>query len=110
MLALPSIVERDGSPMSLETAPVRTGEILDYFLRHPLAADTLEGVARWRLLEESVYRCVEEIREALGWLVARGFLLQDRGASLRPLFRLNRERAPDAARILIGSERRRRRD
>ena len=40
-------------------------EILSYFLRNPLAADTLEGVARWRLLDEVVYRKVEETRAAL---------------------------------------------
>ena len=35
-------------------------EILSYFLRNPQAADNLEGVARWRLLEQTVHRSVEE--------------------------------------------------
>lgn len=33
-------------------------EILQYYLRHPEAADTLEGVARWRLLEQRIHHTV----------------------------------------------------
>jgi hypothetical protein len=29
-------------------------EVLAYFVRHPHAADDLEGIARWRLLETAV--------------------------------------------------------
>jgi hypothetical protein len=104
-------VERDTSPMTLETAPVRTGEILEYFLRHPAAADTLEGVARWRLLEEVIYRRVEEIREAVGWLVVRGLLLRDAAPGAGPLFRLNAQRTTEARQLLVAArESQRRRD
>jgi hypothetical protein len=69
---MPSSPARKRSP---ETAPKQAKEVLSYFLRNPQAADTLEGVARWRLLDEPVHRSVEEINQALEWLVAQGFLV-----------------------------------
>jgi hypothetical protein len=33
-----------------------TKQIVSYFLRNPNAADTLEGIARWRLLEERIHQ------------------------------------------------------
>jgi len=58
---------------ALPPAPVAK-EVLCYFLRNPRAADSLEGIARWRLLSENVRRTVEETREALRWLVDNGLL------------------------------------
>jgi hypothetical protein len=49
-------------------------DILEYFLRNPQAADDLEGVARWRLMSQTIYRDLEETSEALDWLVERGLL------------------------------------
>ena len=34
--------------------PAKARAVLSYFFRHRRAADTLEGVVRWRLLEEQV--------------------------------------------------------
>jgi hypothetical protein len=49
-------------------------DILEYFLRNPQAADDLEGVARWRLMSQTIYRDVQETSEALDFLVSRGLL------------------------------------
>jgi hypothetical protein len=49
-------------------------DILSYFLDNPQAADDLEGVARWRLLRQTIHRDVEETSRALDWLVQRGLL------------------------------------
>jgi hypothetical protein len=49
-------------------------QILRYFLRNPQAADNLEGVARWRLLEENVHQTIVETRSALEQLVTEGYL------------------------------------
>jgi hypothetical protein len=54
--------------------PELAREILNYFLRHPQAADDLEGLARWRLMREKVRRTIEQTDEAIRWLVAKGFL------------------------------------
>ncbi len=44
-------------------------EILRYFMQHPQASDDLEGIARWRLLQQHVTRQVEEVHRALELLV-----------------------------------------
>jgi len=49
-------------------------QILGYFLRNPQAVDSLEGVVRWRLPDETVYQAIQETQRALDWLVARGYL------------------------------------
>lgn len=49
-------------------------EILEYFLRNPQAADDLEGVARWRLLDQTVHRTLTQTKTALDQLVDSGFL------------------------------------
>ncbi len=76
-------------------------EILSYFMRNPRAADSLEGIARWRLLDEVIYRKVRETSEALQWLVERGFLIENSAPGLRPIFRLNPDRVVDSAEALI---------
>jgi hypothetical protein len=49
-------------------------QILSYFLHHPKSADSLEGIARWRLLEEKIHHTLIETRTALDRLVADGYL------------------------------------
>jgi hypothetical protein len=71
-------------------------QILAYFLRNPAAADSLEGIARWRLLEEAIHRNVFETEEALAWLVAQGYLVEFVHAHAGRLFRLNVEKKTEA--------------
>ena len=75
-------------------------EILNYFLRNPDATDTLEGVARWRLLEEQVHRTVDETAAALAFLVAHGYLQEVPISGANKAFRLDPERVVEAARFL----------
>jgi hypothetical protein len=76
-------------------------EILSYFLRHPNAADSLEGIAEWRILEEKVRRSVEETKKALDWLVRKGFLQEEEHLA-RPIFQLNSEKLAEMKRFLEG--------
>jgi hypothetical protein len=85
----------------------RAVEILRYFWLHPNRVDDLESVARWRLLEETIHYQVEEIREALGWLVAEGFLVQNAVGRSRSVFRLNQEQLAATERFLQGTGQRR---
>ena len=74
--------------------------VLSYFIRHPQAADSLEGIARWRLLDESVRHTVTATREALDWLVARGVLQQVRGPGLQPVFSFVSAKKEEAEQLL----------
>ncbi|HUP10205.1 MAG TPA: hypothetical protein VMU47_23840 [Caldimonas sp.] len=84
--------------------PAKAKEILRYFLRNPGAADTLEGVARWRLMDERIHGTVEETDQALAWLVAEGLLLKESRDGLDPTFCLSPEQG-DRARLLLGKAR-----
>jgi hypothetical protein len=65
---------------------------LAYFLRNPAAADSLEGIARWRLLEQAIHRTTTETEGALKWLVDEGYLIEMEQPRSRQLFRLNPEK------------------
>ena len=80
--------------------PKRAREVLDHFVRNPQAADTLEGVARWRLLRETVHRGVEETAEALEWLVAEGFLKETPTTYSQPIYSFNTKAIAAAERFL----------
>jgi hypothetical protein len=75
-------------------------EILNYFLRNPAAADSLEGITRWRLLEQAIQRTLLETEKALKWLVEEGYLLEVEQPRSRRLFRLNPERLKQAKALL----------
>lgn len=64
-------------------------EILSYFLRHPEAADSFDGIARWRLLEDIVRRSVTATEEGLKWLIEQGYLKQQSVPSGKSIFSLN---------------------
>jgi hypothetical protein len=81
-------------------------EILSYFLRNPQAADSLKGVARWRLLEERVHRQIEDTDEALEWLVRNGFLVRVSPAWSEAVYQLNPKNRPEAERFLSKSTKR----
>lgn len=86
----------------LDEAVVR--QILGYFVRNRRMADTLEGIARWRLLQERVRLSMRQTEAALGWLVEEGFIEEAIPAGSRcSVFRLNRGRLSDAKRFLAGA-------
>jgi hypothetical protein len=83
--------------------PPRAVDVLAYFLRNPHAADTLEGVARWRLLEEGVHRGVREVGDAIAWLIEHDYLRQEGyqdGGRRGLLFHLNERKIDDAQQLL----------
>jgi hypothetical protein len=91
-VASPSVgvsVEPEQDP---DVEPTLVDEVRSYFRAHPHAADSLEGIARWRLLEERALRQVEATQRALRHLVARGELVEETQSGMAPLYRL----PPDA--------------
>ncbi len=75
-------------------------EVLGYFVRHPRAADTLDGIVRFRVLEELLRRSLDETEAALDQLVAGGLLRREAVPGARVLYRLEYERRHDAQRAL----------
>jgi hypothetical protein len=88
--------------MADEDCPRLARELLSYYTKHPQAADTSEGLARWRLLEEFVERTTYETEEALGWLVQQGFLREMPTQAGRSVFVLDQDRRRDAEALLGG--------
>jgi Fe2+ or Zn2+ uptake regulation protein len=72
-------------------------EILGYFLSHPQSADSLEGIARWRLLHAVVHRALAETSRALEWLVEQGYLHKVSAPGSEHVFSLNLEKREEAA-------------
>jgi hypothetical protein len=72
-------------------------EILGYYLSHPQSADSLEGVARWRLLDAAVQRALTETSRALEWLVEQGYLSKVSAPGSEHVFSLNPEKREEAA-------------
>jgi hypothetical protein len=66
-------------------------DILRCFIRNTGMADDLEGIARWRLLEEAIYHRVDETAQALEWLVEHDLLRRDSTTASGTLFRLDDE-------------------
>jgi hypothetical protein len=80
-------------------------DILRYFLRNPAGTDTLEGIARWRLFDESLYRSIEETDRAVNSLVSQGFLIRDPSfAFSKCVFRLDLKKREQAEQYLKQNE------
>jgi hypothetical protein len=75
-------------------------DVLNYFLRFPEAADSLEGVARWRLREEYIHSTLEETHLALEWLASHGFLVSEELASAGKVYLLDVSRREEAEKFL----------
>lgn len=82
-------------------------QVLAYFVRSRRTADTLQGIARWRLLEERLTLSVRQTEAALKWLVEQGLIVELRRIGLRgSVFRLNPKRLKDAKQFLAAAEKR----
>jgi hypothetical protein len=75
-------------------------QVLRYFVRNPQAIDSLEGIAPWRLLDETIHQRVSAARDALQWLVEEGVLKEEARPGLRPVFSLDPEQMERAERLL----------
>lgn len=84
-------------------------KILAYFLRNPDAADTAEGVARWRVMDEQIRYSVRETLVALKWLVAKGYLQESSSRSSGAIFRLRADRSDETRKLAFGPRPRSRR-
>lgn len=75
-------------------------EILGYFLRNPQAVDSVEGIARWRVMEEQIHRSVEQTEVAMGWLLSEGYLQEVETVGSRRVFRLRPDCKASATQLI----------
>jgi hypothetical protein len=67
-------------------------EILAYLAENPDAGDTMEGIVEWWLLERTIKRETEKVKDALDELVAQGFVTERKGSSSLTYYRINRRK------------------
>jgi hypothetical protein len=87
-----------------EADPEIARQVLFYFMRNPQAADSLEGIARWRLLEERLQRSLQQTDAAVKWLVMKGYLQEIRPVGCVQLYRLDPKRQDEAAKFLAANK------
>jgi len=75
-------------------------DILGYLVEHADAEDTLEGVAEWWLLQQTIRRTTADVADALADLVARGLLIERTRPGARPHYRINKRRRGDIVRLV----------
>lgn len=78
-------------------------DILNYLLQHPAAADTFDGIARWRVLDEVARSSIASTEEAMQWLIANEFLKEEKTAGGRSICRLNPEKRKEAESLVKGT-------
>ena len=89
----------------LKPKPQIARQVLSYFIRNPHATDSLEGIARWRLLQERIHRTVQETNAALAWLVSEGYLREVLNPGARPpVYQLNVTQTENAMAFLAAEE------
>ncbi len=64
-------------------------EILAYLSEQPNAQDTLEGIAEWWLLKQTVRHKTMEVKESLSELVVQGLILEQKGKNGHTYYRIN---------------------
>lgn len=63
--------------------------IVEYLRKHKQAGDTLEGVARWWMMNQQVSDSLTEVQEALEQLNAQGVVAMRKGPDGRTLYFMN---------------------
>ena len=77
-----------------------TTDILAYLAENPRAEDTVEGIAEWWLLHQTIKYRSADIEAALADLVAEGLLLEHKSGESRSRYRLNEHRLWDILQLL----------
>jgi hypothetical protein len=49
-------------------------DILRYLIKHPQAKDTIEGINRWWLAQADSMSSIDDVQEAVDFLVSRGWM------------------------------------
>jgi hypothetical protein len=74
--------------------------ILRHLQANPEAKETLEGIAEWWLLQERIAEAVEQVSEAIEWLVVNGYLLEKGIAGGKTLYEINQDKWNEITELL----------
>jgi hypothetical protein len=75
-------------------------EILAYLVDHPKAQDTMEGIVSWWLLERTIKFQEAQVKKALAELVAKGFVIEQKGNNSTIHFRVNQSRFEEIKKLV----------
>ena len=75
-------------------------EILAYLVAHPNAQDTLEGIVNWWLLEQAIKFQEAQVKKALAELVAKGLVIEQKGADSNIYYRVNQNRFEEVKKLV----------
>jgi len=75
-------------------------EILAYFVDHPQAQDTVEGIVEWWLLEQRIKQATTQVKAVLAQLEGEDLVSTREGAAGRVYYRVNRQKMREIRRLL----------
>lgn len=75
-------------------------EILAYLHANPDAQDTFEGIVEWWLLDQSIKRQSERVKQALAELTARGLVVARIGTDSRVHYSIDRSKRDEIESVL----------
>lgn len=78
--------------------------ILRYLQANPRAADTLEGIVEWWMLQDRITKTVELASKAITWLVTNGFLLEKKLLGSKTMYEINPAKRDEIVEFLINVE------
>jgi len=89
--------------LSYQPSPIAQ-DILAYLIEHPQAADTLEGIIQWWILEQQIKRWSTQIEAALTELVAKKLIIKRKGSDGQIHYNLNHRKKTEIKALLKGDK------
>lgn len=75
-------------------------DILNYLVKQPSAKDTLEGIAYWWLLKETIDQSIEQISKAVELLIAKNYLTVQQSPDQVKYYAINQLKAEEIRQAL----------
>ena len=77
-------------------------EILSYLNKHKEAQDTLEGIAQWWLLQQTIEQHLLRVKKALNILVEKNLILIHEGKGTGTRYGINPQKSKEISELLDG--------